>query len=781
MKNTKKNYQLTPIRKNLTPQQIEVEKNTVLSHHSAIPQNNIVDLRSIIAKREALKQKKQSLKILKKRKKKNQQKLINPKLFILKIKSFFNFKKFPKITPPKKVASLLSGRKPCPVNFKNQTKSGFFSSALFRPLISFVILSLIFILPATVRATFSQSSNLENSLTASAEEALGHLQNALASMEDFDFPAATEEFQTAQQQFTLAQNQVNEINGLVRVIAPYFPGQGKVFASGVHLLNAGQELSLAGGQIAKALQEISQADITQLAKDQDNKLTSLLVVAEAGLAPAMQNMEKADQELQAVSLASIPEDKRPFVAQAQKSLPQINNALQEGTNSIEFLLGFLGHNNPQRHLVLFANNREIRPGGGFIGSLGLFDVADGQVSVVSIPGGGIYDIAGQVLTKSVAPQPLQLINANWNIQDANWFPHYPACAQKIEKFLEDNNNGVSVDIVESINPDVVEKLLEITGPLDMQKDYGLVISADNFYEVVQAQAEKKFEEDPQSKRLIADMTPLLFDQLFKKAEDPQQLLRLLTVLKEALDKKDIVIYANDPHLQEMLSHRNWSGEIMNTDRDYLHINVANIGGGKTDKVIDNTAKITTTIADDGSVIDQVSFERVHKGKAGDPLTGLDNFSFVRFYLPLGSEILSTQGFEQPDPQLFHKPDPSDAIDADLQNISGDISLNPQTNVYSNTEFNKQVVGGWIITEVGGSSSVTITYQLPFKIETGKLFKSSDHYSFFLQKQPGLDLLVDYDLILPSSWQVAFSYPQDFQAHSQFKLEKDYFSGILLTR
>ncbi|HLD21815.1 MAG TPA: DUF4012 domain-containing protein, partial [Patescibacteria group bacterium] len=680
--------------------------------------------------------------------------------------------------PPRVVPSTVENRK------RQDPREKIFSQSqnIVKSLALFFLFAILFVLPASVSAVLYSTHRAETIITQSTEEAYMHLQAGGEHIQAMNFQSAQEQFQAALQSFQQAQIVLQQQNRILLTLASYIPIKGKTIRSGRSAIEAGKQLSQAGEQLSKTLMYVSSADLTSALQDQQKGVTDVLVALHSGLAPAVEHINAANNALQRVSVDVVPKDKRELFSTAQKTLPSIQQTLTEYLEITEESLSFFGHTKAKRYLVLFANNRELRPaGGGFPGSFGVFDIARGVVKRADIPGGGIYDVAGQSQMKIISPVPLHLINPHWNIQDALWFPHYPTSAQKVEWFLEHANDGISVDGVISLVPDVVEKLLQITGPIDMTEKYGVVISTDNFYDIVQAEAEKKFDENPESKRIISEMTPLLFQQLFSSVQNSQSLLKLLSTIQDALEKKDIVVYMNDPAIQQLFSQHNWSGELMETNKDYLHINIANIGGGKTSQAIESTALLQTHIQEDGSVINTLTLTSVHKGSELDTFENRNNSSFVRFYVPQKSEILSVEGFQYPNQKLFFTPDGEYKPDEDLQKISGNISVNPTTQVYTNVEFNKQVIGGWLMTPVHGSSTVTISYRLPFTINMGKWWNRSDYYSLLVQKQSGYVLNLSTQLILPSSIRIARSSPATFNESEHRLLEKDYFFGVILER
>ncbi len=656
---------------------------------------------------------------------------------------------------------------------------GFSFSTVIKPAIAFALLAVVFIIPASVSAMLHQSSDLEALVTQSAEIAFEHLMNGGEDIQGLDFSSAESEFTQALESFTAANNEIEELNSFVVSVAKYIPGKGKQFDSARHLIVTGSELAAAGEQLSKALAILNTVDVQQVSEQEDAGLTSLLVVVHSALAPAVEHITTASEHLEQVSVDVLPEDKREVVTFAQEALPDIQTMLADGLQLTDTLLAFLGHEEQKQYLVIFQNNHEMRPTGGFIGSLALVDIDQGVVTGIDVPGGGVYDISGQMKEQVISPEPLHLINPHWNLQDANWFPHFPASAEKVQWFYE-HSGGDPVDGVVALVPNVIQDLLEITGPLDMTEEYDVVITEENFYEEVQMRAEQKYDVTRESKKIIGDMTPLLFNKLFDSANTPDGLIRILSILKEATAEKDILVYMNDPTLQKQFSKQDWSGEIKETDRDYLGIFHANIGGGKTDDVVEEMVSHHAQISADGSIIDTVTVRRVHKGTKDDELRGVNNNDYIRFYLPEGSELLSAEGFEVPSAELFLEPEAGYTTDKDLESISGAIRENELIDVNTNTEFGKTVIGGWMLTPYGESSIVSITYKLPFTIQVGGFWQDSDRYSLLIQKQPGsFDTLFISDVDLPSNMETVLSYPGDYSGGIQTIIEQDLFVGMVL--
>ena len=67
----------------------------------------------------------------------------------------------------------------------------------------------------------------------------------------------------------------------------------------------------------------------------------------------------------------------------------------------------------------------------------------------------------------------------------------------------------------------------------------------------------------------------------------------------------------------------------------------------------------------------------------------------------------------------------------VEHISG---YDEGTQIATDTAFGKTVIGFWLTTEPGSSSSVSLEYTLPFKLD---IDKTGVDYKLVVQKQPGI--------------------------------------------
>ncbi|EKD76158.1 MAG: hypothetical protein ACD_43C00210G0001, partial [uncultured bacterium] len=641
----------------------------------------------------------------------------------------------------------------------------------WRPVLAFAVVSLICVIPFGTMALLQKVSSARGEIETISQEATNQLSQAASSSTQLDFSGAVTSFDAAATNFHDAHDQLTSINEALTPIMRALPKTGNQFSSAENILIAGEQLSNAGADVATAFsvleQYTKQSDIA-------SSSTDLLVTAHSAFRPAVPRLERATIALNEIDLTTVPAEYRDEIAAAQEAVPLIAQSLDEVLSLSETLLVILGHDEAKRYLVVFQNNRELRATGGFIGSFAVVDIYQGKVSAIEIPGGGPYDLAGSLKAKVISPQPLHLVNAGWQMQDANWWPDFPTSAQKVQWFYL-KSGGSAVDGVITLTPDVIEQMLEITGSIEMS-EYNTTVTADNFYNITQTQAERKYDDTRESKKFIADLTPKLLNKLFTL--DAHNYVPVLQVIYNSLAQKDILLYFNDVFLENELAERGWTGEVKQTSGDYLMVVDTNIGGGKTDAEITETIEHQADIQADGSVLDTVTVTRTHTGASGDTFADLNNVDYMRLYVPAGSELISTTGFTQPDPNLFLKVEAGYKPDTDLQTISGDTLIDEASQTRINQEFGKTVFGNWVQTKPGSTSKVVIKYRLPFTIKPQGLFQPATRYSLLVQKQAGaFDPLVLTKVTYPAKYSVLWSYPNATGTLHQ-ALQTDSFTGLV---
>jgi hypothetical protein len=248
----------------------------------------------------------------------------------------------------------------------------------------------------------------------------------------------------------------------------------------------------------------------------------------------------------------------------------------------------LGQNTRKTYLILFENNMELRPTGGFIGSFGLITFDGGRLSDLTVS--DVYTADGQLNGHVEPPLPIKnyLGEANWWLRDSNWDPDFPTSAKRAEWFL-DKELGKKVDGVVAADLYLIKEILKVIGPVFLP-DYNSTITSDNLYETTQNEVQNNFFPGTHKKAsfLTALSRSLLGEITGLKAS---QKLGVLKSFYESLNDRHIQIYLHDSVPQEALASLQWDGAVISPYcgtkcyADMVGVVEANVGMNKSNYFI----------------------------------------------------------------------------------------------------------------------------------------------------------------------------------------------------
>ena len=631
------------------------------------------------------------------------------------------------------------------------------AAAVMRPKhLAGAVLLVLFVLfvPTNARTYYFDLKSTANKIADNSTAGFSALHDSTSALMSGNLEGAQESLTGALQNFDQAVNVLNSEHQLLQKIVSAVPIMNSEMQSRQRLITAGQEISLGNTYLLKGLSEIRTASssITKNLKLLGDHLTYSLPHYQT----ALTSLSKVDSDVLPFEYQSTFKEFRilfnAYVGDLEK-IAKLNTMVQE----------VFGGQGLRRYLLIFQNPAELRPTGGFMGSFALLDIKDGEIVKIDIPAGGTYDLQGQLSEYVEPPTPLLLSNKRWEFQDANWFPDFPASANKILWFYRHSRN-LTADGVIAINASVLTRLLSITGPV-AEEGRSVVINKDNalatIQNIVEYGPEKK---DNKPKQILSDLAPLFIDN-FKKMK-AQEILPMLTNLQEALQQKEIQSYFTDENTENTIKEFGWSGEILNTnpDQDYLFVVNTNIQGQKSDAKIKQTISHQAVVQPDGTILDSVVITREHTGNMEEKLYDQTNIDYLRIYVPAGSELVRASGFIWPDEQSFKAPESWYKKDVMLNDLEKETGIDSKSGTRITKEFGKTVFANWIITEPGQTNQVQFIYKLPFKAweqpeETGlnnwaKIFQSenpSSKYQLVTQKQSGITSNFDSQIIYPDEW------------------------------
>jgi hypothetical protein len=605
---------------------------------------------------------------------------------------------------------------------------------------------------------------LKRKVVGMASTGAGHLLEAQRLAEAKNVEGAQNQFVLALQSFKTSKEQFDQTSSLVRQGLELLPQKHDAD----RLLSGASYISKSGVELVNFYNGMGQLKISPQGLSAETPVKDILNEMSAQLESSASDLKTANEKISAVSASSLPANYAATFGEIKTRLSTLQKSLNNINDLFSIAKGIaLGK---KKILFLFENNNELRAAGGFIGTYGDADVLDGQITKLKI--GSIYDLDGQLKEKILPPTPLLNVGDRWYMRDSNWFANFPDSAKKVSSFFE-KEGGETPDMVIALTPSLIIDLLKITGPIDMPA-YKVTLNAENFVEITQIETSVNYDKNANTpKQMLADFFPVLLQHI--SALPKNGIEQAVISLQKNLNGKQLVFYSRDSFLQKQLESFNWTGSLTSTDRDYLSVINSNLGGTKTDLSMEQTVNLNTTIDQDGSIVNHLTITRKNL------LPQLDetpNMSFVRIYVPKGSQLISNNGFDRKnlDSSEFkdYKTDPS-VLEWEKSTVK-DVT----TGTLIGQESGKTFFGNWLTVNGGDSRTIELTYKLPFTLNP------LDHFSLVVQKQIGSnENLLNYHLHFGNrilEWQNMNTDNLEGNTISEsLKIDKDYFLGAVLNK
>ena len=358
-----------------------------------------------------------------------------------------------------------------------------------------------------------------------------------------------------------------------------------------------------------------------------------------------------------------------------------------------------GFNGERTYLLLFQNNLELRPSGGYIGTFGIIKVKNENPTVFEIHDTNIFDGFGKIKTEPPKPIYDYLKIDNWQMRDGNWSPDFKTSAEQVEYFYHLQGGQENFDGIIAINATILPDLLELTGPVYLQEFDREFKSEDVLYqleyEVEKAYVDRNIEEGERKKIFKALVNEILEQAMQGNLSFKNELKNL--ILKE-LDEKNVILSLKDTETQKTISKFGWDGEVNQSYKnDYLMIVEANLASKKSNFFIERDVEYSINLNGEEPKVN-LKIKYSHQNEEKDWFN--DDYKFyLRIYTPFGSWLKGVNG------------------------VSSEIEF---TN-----ELNKTVFGSWIEIPAGQEKIIEFEYILPTSL-------SQTEYKILVQKQSGID-------------------------------------------
>lgn len=409
-------------------------------------------------------------------------------------------------------------------------------------------------------------------------------------------------------------------------------------------------------------------------------------------------------------------------------IDRLEELISQSLEVLEAVPAFVGSGEEKKYLILFLNNAEMRPGGGFPGNYGELSFKDGNFDNLLID--DIYhldwtnrnaisrlrdevDIQGTDPREFVGmPEDLYLPDSMhnligktyWKFFSSNWSLDFKDNARRAENLYENfyGQNEVSGAIV--MTPNVVEDILEVLGPIEM-KEYGIVLKSSNFREIIEFKVEfdnpfkKEGRKKVNPKQILADFGPLFLERMEESSFSEK--IKIGQIIVQNLKNKEMLLYHEDSQVQNIISELGFGGEINDEDGDFLAIYHMNLNAAKNGRMIERTASFKSNISSLGFAMNELSLTIMNTETNPRRLHEKEK-SYIEIVVPKGSRLRKIM-------------------------IEGQ-ELN---QVDFSEQAGKTVFGFRIEINPSESKNIYLQYQAPLRG-----FKEGKNYQMSLLKQPG---------------------------------------------
>lgn len=429
-------------------------------------------------------------------------------------------------------------------------------------------------------------------------------------------------------------------------------------------------------------------------------------------------LKKAADEVSSVDVNKYPETfgryrLRSQVETGKNFITGAHYAVTQAKDALLLAPAALGEPSKKTYLMIFQNDKELRPTGGFMTAYAFLTLDKGRIS--SSTSDDIYRLDEKLLKVCrskicplTPPAPIvkYLPEANgkprtaWSMRDSNMSPDVPTSMKQFESMYNLLGEGLPWDGIILIDTHVVEELIKITGPIEV---FGTTYSADKdprcncpnvIYELeAYAQIIEKGQED--RKAILGTlMQQILARSLGAATEKMPEFINAGVKLAQG---KHLMFYMHDQKLQEALNKLDWTGLMKPYTYDYLMINDSNFAGGKTNLYVQDDVKLEINTDNSGKVKHKLTINYRNPEEYKVWLNGI-NRTYVRAFVPKGSKLTNSKGSE-----------------------------NAVTTIED--DLGKTVFEAFVQVRPGSSRELIFEYELPQPV-------SGKDYDLTVQKQPG---------------------------------------------
>ena len=347
--------------------------------------------------------------------------------------------------------------------------------------------------------------------------------------------------------------------------------------------------------------------------------------------------------------------------QAQKALNGASQALSTYRPAIERLPSIAGaEGEGKKYLILFQNDNELRPTGGFLTAYAVVNVENGKVTAEKSD--DIYELDKKFRKKIPIPKELGrylTTEKYWHLRDMNIYPDFK---ESMDVFYSNYSTVPgepdNIDGIIAIDTKFVVHLMEILGPVEVP-GYGTfsaeVDKSCDCPQIIHVLSEIITRPTPYiRKNRKGILGPLMQSLIVKSYSAPKNLWpQLFESFFTDVGARHVQFYFLNPVDQQAAETINAAGRMLapKQDQDFLAVVDTNLAGAKSNLYVKNEWYQEVTPPVDGYLTKTIELTYKNPRRADNcnleaGLLCLNSTlkDWSRIYLPKGSQLVKAQGF-----------------------------------------------------------------------------------------------------------------------------------------
>ncbi len=463
---------------------------------------------------------------------------------------------------------------------------------------------------------------------------------------------------------------------------------------------------------------------------QDGELEVLTKRMTSQAETTYENLSLVRAGIEVIPFSVASNEKETILLEYQKKIDEIRTALITQRRVLPLLQDIFG-GAKKSYLILFQNEQELRPTGGFIQAAALLTFSDG--TLISSQVFSSYDIDSMVAGSVAPPEDLPrfLGEQQWYFRDSNWNPDFTSSASKAAWFMT-KATGTKIDGVVGMTLKSTADLVEALGPLEIP-EHSEIVTHKNIDALMEYHSEKLLIKGDTSKAYSV----LILERLVEKIETikPEKINGFLAAIGKNLDENELLISVTDDTTEEALTTLGWTGVLVRPECpsqfssqvclvDTIAQVEANVGVNKAnyylEEAVAHVVELLPGLAQHTRTIRVENTAEINSWPKGDYR------AYYRFYVNANAKL--------------------DEVTINNRKLT-------KEDLVERVEQGKSMIGFLVTVPVQAQAEIVLKYSVPL------VGDEAYSYAFFDQKQPGRQTSTQVTIIPYSGLKPAKIAPQ----------------------